>query len=51
MAECNNKADYLGSWQFQTKVSASLKVASNEREIIELYESGENLIGLQGGDI
>ena len=51
MPECSNKADYLGSWQFQTKVSASLKVASNEREIIGLYESGESLIGLQGGDL
>ena len=51
MAECDNKPDYLGNWQFQTKVSTGLKVASNEREIIALYESGESLIGLRGGDL
>ena len=51
MTERNNKTDYLSNWQFQTKVSTSLKVASNEKEIIALYESGESLIGLQGGDL
>ena len=51
MPERNNKTDYLSNWQFQTKVSTSLKVASNEKEIIALYESGESLIGLQGGDL
>ena len=51
MPECDDKPDYLGNWQFQTKVSTGLKVASNEREIIALYESGESLIGLRGGDL
>tara|TARA_B100000579_G_scaffold37357_1_gene26116 strand:- start:12579 stop:13190 length:612 start_codon:yes stop_codon:yes gene_type:complete len=51
MPELNNKADYLKNWQFLTRISPTLKVASNEREIIALYESGESLIGLQGGDL
>ncbi|MBC95881.1 hypothetical protein CL649_03325 [bacterium] len=51
MPERNNRADYLGNWQFITEISPKLKVASNEKEIIALYESGESLIGLQGGDL
>ena len=51
MPEHNNKADYLGNWQFLTEISPTLKIASDEKEIIALYESGESLIGLQGGDL
>ena len=51
MPERDNKAHYLENWQFQTKAPTSLKVASNEREIVALYESGESLIGLRGGDL
>tara|TARA_Y100000768_G_scaffold116641_1_gene86171 strand:+ start:5305 stop:5916 length:612 start_codon:yes stop_codon:yes gene_type:complete len=51
MPERNTKANYLGNWQFATEISPTLKIASNERDIIALYENGESLIGLQGGDL
>ena len=51
MPECRNKPDYLDNWQFETEITSSLKIATNDREIITLYESGESLIGLQGGDL
>ena len=51
MHERKSKPDYLGNWQFETPNASTLKVATTDRELIALYESGENLIGLRGGDL
>ena len=51
MHERKSKPDYLENWQFETPKASTLKVATTDRELIALYESGESLIGLQGGDL
>jgi len=51
MPEHKDKVDYLGKWQFATKSTAELKIASSDRDIVALYEEGESLIALQGGDL
>ncbi len=51
MHDRKSKTDYLGNWQFETPKASSLRVAMTDSELISLYESGESLVGLQGGDL
>ncbi|MEC8391484.1 MAG: hypothetical protein VXZ58_01205, partial [Actinomycetota bacterium] len=51
MHDPKSKPDYLANWQFETPKASTLKVAMTDSELIDLYESGESLIGLQGGDL
>ena len=51
MRDPKSKPDYLANWQFETPKASTLKVATTDSELIALYESGERLIGLQGGDL
>ena len=51
MHDPKSKPDYLANWQFETPTASTLKVAMTDSELIALYESGESLIGLQGGDL
>ena len=44
MHERKSKPDYLENWQFETPKASTLKVATTDRELIALYESGESLI-------
>ena len=51
MSKSTESFDYLGNWEQSIKIPHNLKTATSDEEICSLYQSGEQLIRLQGGNL